>query len=595
MEEISTLVRSGAFIPQDTKFISPTFSIPKRDGGTRLIHDLRNINAALTPPKFTLRGAGDAASVTRDSQWLVVLDLKHGYQQIAVDVKARKYLGALWGDKTVVSTVLPFGLNVSPYIFTRVTEWLARQVRKRFGLNVAVYVDDFLIGAGSEEELVIGIQKVRDFFGKLGVLISEKTSQLPSREVEFLGFLWNAEKKMISVTKERCKEYRRRVANLLRHPQSPQTWRKIVGKLLFLRDAVGATLRHVRSIMTALKEGKRQRLIEASGEARDDLLWWKETLRFPPHISLELKPVSAVITTDASDVMLGGVLEMIDVGSDQQTSANGKEMTSVPSRDAQQHINTKEVEALLEVISTNQQKLADKNIIWYTDNRTARAAIAKEGTQKLGPQTWSITKEVLDLASSLRIKILPKWVPGRLNGGADMLSRPSEWRSEWEQALSEVALKWGPWQEDPLGFTGDPTAVFESLVWADKRSLLVPKPTNIGSVLDLVSLALRKPAPVGPPSMWEGMTVVITPLWKGARWWPLLKTMRVDYIPLGRLETPMLRNWQSRNGHPAAWTASLIATQMPYGHREQDLHMSEHSEASSPGSSKIKEKERRDH
>ena len=237
----------------------------------RLIHDLRNINTALTPPKFTLRGAGDAAAVTRDSQWLVVLDLKRGYQQVAVDVKARNYLGASWGDKTVVSTVLPFGLSLSPYIFTRITEWLARQVRKRFGLQVAVYVDDFLLGAQSEEELLTGLRKVKNFFEKLGVIISEKTSQIPAREVEFLGFLWNAERKEISVTKERCREYRRRVSNLLRHPQSPQTWRKLVGKLLFLRDAVGGTVRHVRSIIAALNEGKNLRLVEAKEEAAADL------------------------------------------------------------------------------------------------------------------------------------------------------------------------------------------------------------------------------------------------------------------------------------------------------------------------------------
>lgn len=96
-EETSSLVRSGAFISQDTKFISPTFCIPKRGGRIRLIHDLRNINSALTPPKFTLHGAGDAVSVTRDSQWLAVLDLKHGYQQVAVDIRARKYLGGLMG------------------------------------------------------------------------------------------------------------------------------------------------------------------------------------------------------------------------------------------------------------------------------------------------------------------------------------------------------------------------------------------------------------------------------------------------------------------------------------------------------------------
>ena len=119
-EEIGALVKSGAFRVQETKFVSPTFLIPKRDGGTRLIHDLRQINKAIIPPKFTLRGARDAASVVNESCWLVSLDLMHGYQQVAMHRRAREYLGAQWQDKTVVSTVLPFGPNLSPYVFTRI-------------------------------------------------------------------------------------------------------------------------------------------------------------------------------------------------------------------------------------------------------------------------------------------------------------------------------------------------------------------------------------------------------------------------------------------------------------------------------------------
>ena len=117
-QELTELVKSGAFVPMETKFIALTFIIPKKGGGTRLIHDLRSINRCLAPPKFTLKGAKEAAAVVRESEWLVSLDMKHGYQQVAVSKKARKYLGAQCGDKTVASTVLPFGLNLSPYVFT---------------------------------------------------------------------------------------------------------------------------------------------------------------------------------------------------------------------------------------------------------------------------------------------------------------------------------------------------------------------------------------------------------------------------------------------------------------------------------------------
>ena len=69
-------------------------------------------------PHFTLRGVRDAAEVVRNSNWLCALDLRHGYQQVLVAPEARRFLGAVVNDRIVVSTVLPFGLNLSPYIFT---------------------------------------------------------------------------------------------------------------------------------------------------------------------------------------------------------------------------------------------------------------------------------------------------------------------------------------------------------------------------------------------------------------------------------------------------------------------------------------------
>ena len=537
MEEMGSLVKSGAFIEEETEFVAPTFLILKRDGSSRLIHDLRGINKAIRPPAFTLRGAKDAASVVEGSNWLVSLDLMHGYQQVAMNKKARKYLGAQWGDRTVVSTVLPFGLNISPYIFTRLTTWLARQIRKRFNLNVAVYVDDFLLGADTYEKLETGVRQVEEFFKQLGVILSDKTSRHPSRRVEFLGFLWDASTKEISVTSDRRREYRREVKNLLRHPQTITVWRRVVGKLIFLRDAVGTTLRHTRSLMKLLRSNNKHGLIEATEEARQDLQWWEEKLRSTPRLSLVTKPVSAVITTDASDTGLGAVVEIFGKGSveaEGNLSSTGKSMMATKSSNPRAHINTKEIEALLEALDSNKEKLRDKKVLWFTDNTTAKAAVARQGTQNISEAAWDMIKKVVDLAASKGIEITARLVPGRLNSGADKLSRILETRTEWEEALSTIALKWGPLNEDPCGFTGQPTSALETLEWANKRSLLVPSIKDIGSVVKLVAMVADGEGPDTPPAAWESMAVIVTPLWQGAVWWPLLIKMRRDFIYLGK-------------------------------------------------------------
>ena len=594
IKEVTDLVKSGAFVPMETPFISPTFLIPKRDGGKRLIHDLRSINTALIPPKFTLHGAQDAASVVRDSKWLVALDMRRGYQQVAMNINAGKYLGAQWGNKTVVSTVLPFGLSLSPYAFTRLTSWLARQLRKRFNINVAVYVDDFLLGGNTKEELQIGLEKTKEFFNRLGVQLSDKTSQEPTQQVDYLGFSWDAVKKTISVTKERCREYRRGVKNILRHPQSLQVWRKVIGKLLFLKEAVGETMRHTRSLLWCMRKSKKEKLITADGEAREDLLWWESLLRTPPKLSLVQSPVSAIITTDASDNGLGAVVEIFKNQSSSQEASIKSTMTTTTKNPAL-HINTKEMEALLEVLKLHKQDLKNKRVVWFSDNQTAKAAIARQGTQGLSAAAWEMAKEVTDLATQNKIQIVPRLVPGRLNGGADSLSRPDEERSEWQEALAKITLAWGPLTEDPFGMTGDSTSVFETLQWVNKRALIAPPIRNIGHVVSLIKLVTNNQTQEGPPSSWESLAVVLTPNWKGALWWPLLKGLSRDSLQLGRLRHPSLLRWEERNGHPSEWIAFLISTRMPYGPLEQERIMKQYSEdiISGSGNTQMEKKEKK--
>lgn len=563
--ELQCLMRDGAFTIGEASVIAPTFLIPKKDGSMRLIHDLRETNKHINPPRFTLHGGRDAAQVTRNSEYLAVLDLKHGYQQVAMEPTARRFLGAMCGRDTVVSTVLPFGLNLSPYIFTRLTNWLAREIRGRFGLEVAVYIDDFLIGAKTKEELESGIGKVKQFFSELGVVISTKKEVQTTNKVEFIGFTWDAHNKTVGVPKERRREYRRAVKNLLRHPQSRTTWRRVIGKLGFLREAVGPTMRHIRSLLhAAASRNNKGGLIEATGEARQDLEWWIETLRGKSELSLLVAPVTASIATDASDAGLGFVMNLEGANNKNKEKQGHYEGSGVPSN-KEDHINKKEIEAILTALKNHRDELRGRRIVWYSDSCTAVAAIKRQGTQKLARKTWETTKQVLDLAQQENIAILAKHVPGRLNGAADALSRPLEQRTEWESAIEQITRKWGPLEEDPCGATRDPTCLLEGLEWASKRSLLLPKVWEINTVVDHLALCATEETPEGHASIWKQMAVLVTPYWKGAQWWPSIVRMRKDYIHLGRIASEDTRRWSQRNGHEPDWTASLVPLKTPCG------------------------------
>ena len=480
--------------------------------------------------------------------------MHHGYQQVAVDLKAREFLGAWAEGKEVVSTVLPFGLNLSPYIFTRFTTWVTRKIREKFGLYSAVYVDDYLFGAESKEKLEEGIKKVRSLFETLGIKISSKTALIPQREVQFLGFNWNALTKEISVPTERRKEYRRRILNILRHPQTKKVWNKVTGRLLFLKQAVGPTMRRLRSIFKAANSRKKG-LIQATGEAAEDLSWWAEKLRKPVTFPLREDQISGAIVTDASQEGIGVTLDIWDPKEGKSVSQT-EEFRFQPT--SGMHINGKELEALWKILNKRGEELKGKKLMWLTDNECARAMVAKQGSQVVGEDLWGLTKCITYFIWERSITLVPQRVPGRLNLLTDQLSRPKEEFSLWQRALAGLVKRLGPFQFDPCGAFGAVQSPLEKMEWLKGRSILLPRIDKIRELVDMLAqLQPVQPPPV-PPIAWKQLTVIVTPEWRGATWWPTLKRLARGRVRLGRLPNDQLENWRVRNGRTSGWIASWM-------------------------------------
>ena len=215
--------------------------------------------------------------------------------------------------------------------------------------------------------------EVERIFGELGMILSTKRPIVADREVEFLGFKWDAQRKTLSVTEQKCKKYRKEVENLLRQPQPIMRWKAVVGRLLFPRKAVGPTLRHLRSILRVIR-GRRKRVrLEAVGEAREDLMWWHEVLEMTPQVSISRKLLSASVTADASNAGLGYVLEIQG-----QPTVKGQ----IQQAGGEDHINRRELLAFQRAVEENAEALEGGKMVWYVDNSMV-AIIRKQGIQHI--------------------------------------------------------------------------------------------------------------------------------------------------------------------------------------------------------------------
>ena len=87
---------------------------------------------------ISIRGA------IRQGDWACSINLKDAYFHIPIHPAYQRFLRFSWRDKVFQFVCLPFGLALSPYVFTKVV-WEVATILKWQGIRIHCYLDDWLI------------------------------------------------------------------------------------------------------------------------------------------------------------------------------------------------------------------------------------------------------------------------------------------------------------------------------------------------------------------------------------------------------------------------------------------------------------------
>ena len=123
--EIDTLLRKGAIVEIEPGtcppgFYSQYFLVPKASGGLRPILDLRRLNAYVKTLPFRMLTSAQVLSSVSEGEWFTLVDLKDAYFHVPIHPLHRRFLRFAFGNREYEFRVLPFGLSLSPRVFTRV-------------------------------------------------------------------------------------------------------------------------------------------------------------------------------------------------------------------------------------------------------------------------------------------------------------------------------------------------------------------------------------------------------------------------------------------------------------------------------------------
>ncbi len=175
--------------PADMKegFFSLYIIVPKKSGGLRPILGLRILNWAFHKPPFKMLMQNLIFGCIRPQVWSAASDLKDPYFHVSILPRHRPFLRFAFEGRAYQYKVLPFGLSLSPRVFTKVAEAALVPLREQ-GVRILNYLDDWLILVQSQDQLCEHRDLVLSDLSQLGLRVNwEKSKLLPTQRISFPG------------------------------------------------------------------------------------------------------------------------------------------------------------------------------------------------------------------------------------------------------------------------------------------------------------------------------------------------------------------------------------------------------------------------
>ncbi len=207
--EIAVLLAKDAIEPvppadMGSGLFSPYFIVPKKGGGLRPILDLRVLNRALHKLPFKMLTQKRIFGCVRPLDWFAAIDLKDAYFHVSILPRHRPFLRFAFDSRAYQYKVLPFGLSLSPRVFTKVVEAALIPLREQ-GVRILNYLDDWLILAQSRRQLFAHRDLVIKHLSLLGLRVNwEKSKLVPTQRISFLGMKFDSVNQTARLTQERA-------------------------------------------------------------------------------------------------------------------------------------------------------------------------------------------------------------------------------------------------------------------------------------------------------------------------------------------------------------------------------------------------------
>ncbi|KAL1270896.1 hypothetical protein QQF64_029912 [Cirrhinus molitorella] len=430
-------------------FYSPYFIVPKKGGGLRPILDLRVLNRSLHRLPFKMLTSKRILSCVRHQDWFAAIDLKDAYFHVSILPRHRPFLRFAFEGRAYQYKVLPFGLSLSPRVFTKVAEGALSPLWRK-GIRILNYLDDWLILAHSRDVLCEHRDLVLQHLSHLGLRVNwEKSKLSPVQSISFLGMELDSVTMTARLTNERVQSVLNSLKSFRHKTAVPlKDFQRLLGHMTAAVTPLG--LLHMRPLQRWLHNRvprwswhRGTFRVGVTPECRRLFSPWSDPVFLRAGVPLGQVSRHIVVNTDASMTGWGAVCN----GQTASGSWTGPRL--------QWHINCLELLAVFLALRRFLPLLRHKHVLVRTDNTATVAYINHQGG--LRSRRLSQLACHLLLWSQTRLKSLRAvHVPGELNRAADVLSRQLTLPGEWRLHPQTVQLIWSRFGEAQVDLFASP-------------------------------------------------------------------------------------------------------------------------------------------
>ena len=525
---IETLLQKRAIVPAspfgEDHFISNVFMVPKRDGGHRMILNLKKFNKFVEYHHFKMDTLNHILSYITSNCFMANFDFCDAYLTVGISRKHVKFLKFTWQGKTYMYIVLPFGISSAPRKFTKLLKPILALLQKQ-GIIVLFYIDDGFTAAQTYEECYQNVCNIMRTFSYFGFLLHRtKSAPEPSQQVRSLGFHLNSITMNVTLPSDKI-ENAMSLCALALHKKHLQIvfLAQVIGTLVSLFPACPLGKLHYRSLervkISALRHnrGNFEAFCLLDNASLCDLQWWLDTIPTTAAPIARNNPTD-IIFTDSSDYAWCGFYNDMTANS------------FYTAEECDNIIAFKELLAIYYAIRSFSRYLVGNHVLIRSDSTNAIAYLRDMGGMK-NLKMDLLARDIWTYAIQHNFWITASFIPGRENTDADTGSRFLSTWTEWTlpatvftqitqklfvpsidlfaSRLNAQLERYVSWNPDPYATDVDAFVIS----WTDEIPFIFPPFCLLFRCLQkLIKDRVKK-------------AILVFPLWPSQHWFPRLLQM----------------------------------------------------------------------